>query len=43
MAILETIAAGERNGTALASLVHYKVKKSKAEIADALQGQWKNE
>lgn len=29
MAILEAIAAGQRDGTALASLVHYKVKKVK--------------
>lgn len=43
MAILEAIAAGQRDGTALASLVHYKVKKSKEEIAEALQGQWKTE
>ena len=43
MAILEAIVAGQRDGAALASLVHYKVKKSKEEIAQALQGQWKTE
>lgn len=43
MAILEAIVAGQRDGTALASLVHYTVKKSKEEIAEALQGQWKPE
>ena len=43
MAILESIVAGQRDGTFLASLVHYKVKKSKEEIAEALQGQWKTE
>jgi len=43
MAILEAIVAGERDGATLASLVHFKVKKSKEEIAQALQGQWKSE
>ena len=43
MAILEAIVAGQRDGAVLASLVHYRVKKSKEEIAEALQGQWKAE
>lgn len=41
--IIEAIIAGERSGEALSKLVHYKVKKSKEEIADALQGTWKEE
>lgn len=43
MAILQAIVAGQRDGKALASLVHNRVRKSKNEIADALQGQWKAE
>lgn len=43
MAILEAIAGGQRDGAALAALVHYRVKKSKQEIGEALQGQWKAE
>ena len=43
MNIIEAILAGERNGEALAKLAHYKVKKSKQEIADSLQGDWKEE
>jgi transposase len=43
MAILQAIVAGQRDGKALASLVDNRVRKSKDEIADALQGQWKAE
>ncbi len=43
MNILEAIVKGQRSGPALASLVHYTVKKTKEEIADALQGGWKEE
>jgi transposase len=43
MAILQAIVAGQRDGQTLASLVHNRVRKSKEEIADALQGQWKEE
>lgn len=43
MAILKAIVAGQRDGRVLASLVHNRVRKSKDEIADALQGQWKEE
>ncbi len=43
MAILQAIVAGQRDGKALASLVHNRVRKSKDEIAGALQGQWKEE
>lgn len=43
MKIMEAIIAGQRDGKALASLVHNGVKKSKAEIADSLQGTWKKE
>lgn len=41
--ILEAILAGERDGKALAALAHDRVKKSKEEIADALQGQYHEE
>ncbi len=41
--IIEAIIAGERSGDTLSKLAHYKVKKSKEEIADALQGTWKEE
>lgn len=41
--IIEAILSGERSGEALSKLTHYKVKKSKEEIADALQGSWKEE
>lgn len=41
--MLEAIVQGERNGEKLAALAHYTVKKTKQEIADALQGQWKEE
>ena len=43
MRMLEAIIDGERSGQKLASLAHYRVKKSKEEIADSLQGQWKEE
>lgn len=43
MRMLEAIVQGERSGQKLASLAHSTVKKSKEEIADALQGQWKDE
>ncbi len=43
MRMLEAIVSGERSGGQLASLAHYSVKKSKEEIAEALQGQWKEE
>ena len=43
MNIIEAILSGERSGVALAELVHYKVKKTKQEIADSLQGDWKEE
>ena len=42
-AIVEAIIQGERDGTALANLVNYRVKKSKQEIAASLQGQWSEE
>ena len=43
MAILQAIVAGERDGKTLSSLVNNRVRKSKEEIADSLQGQWKAE
>jgi len=43
MQIMEAILSGQRNGEDLAKLSHYKVKKSKQEIADSLQGDWKEE
>jgi transposase len=43
MRMLEAIVQGERSGQKLASLAHGTVKKSKEEITDALQGQWKDE
>lgn len=43
MNIMEAILAGQRNGEELSKLAHYTVKKSKQEIADALQGDWKEE
>lgn len=43
MRMLEAIVHGERSGQKLASLAHATVKKSGEEIADALQGQWKDE
>jgi transposase len=43
MNIIEAIPAGQRSGEDLAKLAHYTVKKSKQEIANALQGDWKEE
>lgn len=39
-AIIEAILAGERNPDSLAQLADYRVKKSKEEIANSLQGNW---
>jgi transposase len=43
MAIIEAILAGQRQAEHLASLVSSRVKKSRQEIADALQGWWREE
>ena len=43
LAILEAIVAGERNPEALARLHDYRCKKSEAEIAKALRGDWREE
>ena len=43
LAILEAIVAGERNPEALARLRDYRCKKSEAEIARALRGDWREE
>lgn len=43
MKIMEAIVAGERSGEVLSALAHYKIKKTKQEIADSLQGDWKEE
>jgi transposase len=43
MKMLEAIVNGERSGEKLALLAHGTVKKTQQEIADALQGQWKDE
>ena len=43
MKIIEAILSGERSVEALSKLAHYKVKKTKQEIADSLQGDWKEE
>lgn len=40
MAIIKAILAGERDGTRLAELADGRIKKSKAEIALALEGHW---
>jgi len=42
-AIIEAILKGERNPTRLANLAHHRVKKSKTEIALALQGEWRED
>ena len=42
-AIIEAILKGERDPVCLANLAHHRVKKSKAEIALALQGEWKED
>jgi transposase len=41
--IIEAILEGERSGEALAKLADKRVKKTRAEIADALNGQWREE
>ncbi len=41
--IIEAILNGERDGEVLSQLVHNRVRKTKQEIADALQGQWNEE
>jgi transposase len=41
--IIEAILSGERSGESLSKLAHSRVKKSKQEIADSLQGDWKEE
>ena len=41
--IIEAILAGERDAQKLASLANYRVKKSKREIAKALQGNWRED
>jgi transposase len=41
--IIEAILDGERNGNKLAQLADSRVRKSKAEIAAALQGNWQDE
>lgn len=43
MSIISAILGGERDGKVLSELVHSSVKKSKVEIALAMQGQWKEE
>jgi transposase len=43
LAILDAIVAGERNPESLASLRDYRCKKSEAEIAKALRGDWREE
>lgn len=43
IAIIEAILNGERDGKALSLLADARVKKSKEEIADALQGHWEDE
>ena len=40
-AILDAILAGQRDPTYLASLAHFRVKKSPQEIAEALHGNWR--
>jgi hypothetical protein len=42
-AIIESIVAGERDAKTLAGLVNYRVKKSKEEIAESLQGSWRED
>ena len=42
-AIIEAIIGGERDPEVLASLTNYRVKKSKAEIVQALTGDWRDE
>ncbi|MBS1604475.1 MAG: hypothetical protein JST42_17550 [Bacteroidetes bacterium] len=42
-AILDAILAGHRDPVYLASLAHFRVKKSKEEIAAALHGNWRED
>ncbi|MEM9391370.1 MAG: hypothetical protein AAGA02_12905 [Bacteroidota bacterium] len=42
-AIIEAILAGERNGQRLRQLANARIKKTKAEIAQALEGHWEAE
>jgi transposase len=42
-AIIEAILKGERDPHYLASIADWRVKKSKTEIADSLQGQWRSD
>lgn len=41
--IIEAIINGERSGEILSQLAHPRVRKSRSDIADALQGQWSEE
>jgi len=41
--IIEAILNGERDGVKLSLLAHSRVRKSKNDIADAMQGQWSDE
>lgn len=41
--IIEAILAGERDSKKLASLANYRVRKSREEIARALEGNWRND
>lgn len=43
MSIIQAILNGERDGNALSKLADNRVKRTKAEIADALQGEWNDE
>lgn len=42
-AILDAILAGQRDPTYLASLAHFRVKKTPQEIAEALRGNWRED
>lgn len=42
-AIIEAILRGEKSGSTLATMADYRVKKSKGEIAKALEGNWNEE
>ncbi len=42
-AIIQALLNGEREPQKLSTLVNYRVKKSKQEIEDSLEGQWKDE
>jgi len=43
IAILKAILSGERTRSVLAQLADKRVRKSKSQIADTLQGQWNDE